>query len=168
MNITQNKKEYFRKIAKLDPTGRYVFVGEMPLDHGLTDFNGYYGVNSGEPDYWDNLTGNSPEPYYMERTQWEKVFGPYQPDNPFNMTFTPNDKVRVKLTSVGKQQVLEWVDQQNEEYKKDGCLIRQGIPWDSDDCITDQYHTIMKYFDWKIDYTGLILPFETIEILPIQ
>jgi hypothetical protein len=77
------------------------------------------------------------------------------------MSINPNDVVMVKLTTQGKKYIVDSIDRENDDIRKNrsGCLMRFNVPeWDGDGWITGQMHTILGYFGdcWHL---SLDMPF---------
>lgn len=68
------------------------------------------------------------------------------------MNLNPNDRVRVKPTETGWQQIMAHVDAFNDHIRqsKPNLKYRMSLPVaDADGYIKDQFWRIMQFFDWS-------------------
>lgn len=76
--LTEKNKQYFRSIALLNPEGDAVYVGTGPEYNNLNHFGGYYlSENNIRCGAGLKLMGNLNKDYYMDKTEWETLFGPF-------------------------------------------------------------------------------------------
>lgn len=76
--LTAADKQYFRSIALLNPEGDAVYVGTRPDNNNLNHFGGYYLTeNNNRCGAGLKLMGNLHKDYYMDKTEWETLFGPF-------------------------------------------------------------------------------------------
>lgn len=176
MKATQKGIQHFRSIAKLDETGEYVYIGRKPRDifedtEYITDrryFSGYY-IDDNNISWFDhrNLDGSNDAEYYMTKPEWENLFGEYEP----YMTTTdtvkeplriyPTDRIRLKLTEIGKRAAINKVDEINKELLIEHKLERVGTPWNEDGCIEGPFNYVIQF----VEYDKIVKTCEYIEFI---
>ena len=76
----------------------------------------------------------------------------------------PNDRVKVKPTKSGWQEIIAYVNAWNESIKHRYDYQMRMPTTDKDGYITGQFWSLMVYFDWK-KTTGSELPFSDMQLI---